>query len=151
MSSSAPKPIAYIQASWHTDITDHCKQAFLTAVAAQGYRVDLFSAPGSLEIPLMAKKLAKTGRYAAVCASGLVVDGGIYRHEFVAQAVLQGIVQTSLETEVPVLSAVLTPHHFHEHAIHEAFFKDHMQTKGVELAEACVSIIEKLSAVDALA
>ena len=41
----------------------------------------------------MARKLAQTGRYAAVCASGLVVDGGIYRHDFVAQAVLQGIVQ----------------------------------------------------------
>ncbi len=151
MSSMALKPIAYIQASWHTDITDHCKQTFMTEVTAHGYRVDLFSAPGSLEIPLMAKKLAKTGRYAAVCASGLVVDGGIYRHEFVAQAVLQGIVQTSLETEVPVLSAVLTPHHFHEHAVHEAFFKDHMRIKGKELALACVSIIEKLSAVDALA
>lgn len=61
-----------------------------------------------------------------------------------AQAVLQGIVQTSLETEVPVLSAVLTPHHFHEHAVHEEFFKDHMRTKGKELAEACVSIIERL-------
>ena len=146
-----PKPIAYVQASWHTDVTDHCKQAFMDEIAGHGYQVDVFSAPGSLEIPLMAKRLAKTGRYAAVCASGLVVDGGIYRHEFVAQAVLQGIVQTSLETEVPVLSAVLTPHHYHEHAVHEAFFKEHMRTKGKELAEACVSIIESLSAVDALA
>jgi 6,7-dimethyl-8-ribityllumazine synthase len=148
------KPIAYVQASWHTEITDHCRQAFMAAVAKHGYgadSVEVFSAPGSLEIPLMAKKLAKTGRYAAVCASGLVVDGGIYRHEFVAQAVLQGIVQTSLETEVPILSAVLTPHHFHEHAVHAEFFKQHMRIKGEELAEACVSIIAKLSAVDALA
>ena len=78
----------------------------------------------------MAKKLAKTGRYAAVCASGFVVDGGIYRHEFVAQAVLQGIVQTSLETGVPVLSAVLTPHHFHEHAAHQDFFRAHMAPRA---------------------
>ncbi|HEY7364617.1 MAG TPA: 6,7-dimethyl-8-ribityllumazine synthase [Methylomirabilota bacterium] len=147
------KPIAYVQASWHTDITEHCKTAFMAELAKHGYGADdieFFSAPGSLEIPLLAKKLAKTGRYAAVCASGLVVNGGIYRHEFVAQAVLQGIVQTSLETEVPVLSAVLTPHHFHEHAVHEEFFKNHMRTKGKELAEACVSIIERLSAVAAL-
>jgi 6,7-dimethyl-8-ribityllumazine synthase len=75
------------------------------------------------------------------------VDGGIYRHDFVAQAVLQGIVQTSLETDVPVLSAVLTPHHFHEHAVHEEFFKRHMATKGTELAEACVAIIGQLAAV----
>jgi 6,7-dimethyl-8-ribityllumazine synthase len=148
----ASKPIAYVQASWHTDITDQCKQAFVAAVTKRGYRasdIEFFSAPGSLELPLMAKKLAKTGRYAAVCASGLVVDGGIYRHDFVAQAVLQGIVQTSLDTEVPVLSAVLTPHHFHDHAIHEAFFKDHMRTKGEELAEACLSIIETLNTLSA--
>jgi 6,7-dimethyl-8-ribityllumazine synthase len=148
----ALKPIAYVQASWHTDITDHCKTAFIAEVTRHGYRPDdleFFSAPGSLEIPLMAKKLAKTGRYAAVCASGFVVDGGIYRHDFVAQAVLQGIVQTSLDTEVPVLSAVLTPHHFDGHAVHAEFFKEHMRTKGRELAEACVSIVEKLSALDA--
>src|SRR5438477_13171767 len=146
------KKIAYVQAAWHTDITDRCKEAFLGELAKRGFdagAVEFFSAPGSLEIPLMAKKLAKTGRYAAVCASGLVVDGGIYRHDFVAQAVLQGIVQTSLDTEVPVLSAVLTPHHFHDHAIHEAFFKDHMRTKGEELAEACLSIIETLNTLSA--
>jgi 6,7-dimethyl-8-ribityllumazine synthase len=144
------KRIAYVQAAWHTDITDACKDAFLETLARHGHEaheVEFFSAPGSLEIPLMAKKLAKTGRYAAVCASGFVVDGGIYRHEFVAQAVLQGIVQTSLETEVPVLSAVLTPHHFHEHAVHQEFFRTHMATKGRELAEACLAIIENLAAV----
>jgi 6,7-dimethyl-8-ribityllumazine synthase len=144
------KKIAYVQSAWHTDITDRCKQAFTDELTKQGYdarEVDFFSAPGSLEIPLMAKKLAKTGRYAAVCASGLVVDGGIYRHEFVAQAVLQGIVQTSLETEVPILSAVLTPHHFHEHAVHHDFFHAHMATKGRELATACLAIIENLAAV----
>jgi 6,7-dimethyl-8-ribityllumazine synthase len=150
----ARKPIAYVQAAWHTDITDHCKTAFMAEIARHGYLasdIEFFSTPGSLEIPLMARKLAKTGRYAAVCASGFVVDGGIYRHEFVAQAVLQGIVQTSLDTEVPVLSAVLTPHHFHEHADHATFFKEHMRTKGQELALACASIVEKLAAVDAAA
>ena len=144
------KKIAYIQAAWHADITARCKEAFIAELAAHGgdeKRVDFFSAPGSLEIPLMAKKLAKTGKYAAVCCSGLVVDGGIYRHEFVAQAVLHGIVQTSLETEVPILSAVLTPHHFHEHDVHQEFFREHMVTKGKELAEACLSIIDNLAAV----
>ena len=144
------KPIAYVQAAWHTEITDHCRTSFVTEMAKHGYgigEIEFFSVPGSLEIPLMARKLALTGRYAAVCASGLVVNGGIYRHDFVAQAVLQGIVQTSLDTEVPVLSAVLTPHHFHEHSVHEEFFKQHMHTKGKELAEACVAIIDQLAAV----
>jgi 6,7-dimethyl-8-ribityllumazine synthase len=76
-----------------------------------------------------------------------LASSGIYRHEFVAQAVLHGIVQTSLETEVPVLSAVLTPHHFHEHAAHADFFRAHMATKGQELAEACLAIIDGLAKV----
>ena len=144
------KPIAYVQAAWHTEITDHCRTSFVAEMAKHGYGIDeiaFFSVPGSLEIPLMARKLALTGRYAAVCASGLVVNGGIYRHDFVAQAVLHGIMQTSLETGIPVLSAVLTPHHFHEHAVHEEFFKQHMHTKGKELADACVAIIGQLAAV----
>jgi 6,7-dimethyl-8-ribityllumazine synthase len=141
--------IAYIQAGWHAEITDGCKQAFVEEIERQGYApsdVELFSVPGSLEIPLISKRLAATGKYAAVCASGLVVDGGIYRHEFVAQAVLNGIVQVSLETGVPVLSAVLTPQQFHEHEAHHRFFEEHMRVKGTELAQACASIIETLSA-----
>lgn len=141
--------IAYIQAEWHTDITDGCKSAFIKEIEQLGYSrddVEFFSVPGSLEIPLFARRLARSGRYLAVCASGLVVDGGIYRHEFVAQAVLNGIVQVSLETDVPVLSAVLTPHQFHEHATHQAFFAEHMTTKGNELAHACDAIVRALAA-----
>ena len=104
-------------------------------------KIDYFVVPGSLEIPLKAKRLAQTGKYAAICASGLVVDGGIYRHEFVAQAVLSGIVQVGLETNVPVLSAVLTPQQFHEHETHVSFFKGHMLEKGKELAHACDAML----------
>ncbi|HXH83816.1 MAG TPA: 6,7-dimethyl-8-ribityllumazine synthase [Candidatus Tectomicrobia bacterium] len=148
------KRIAYIQAAWHSSITDACKDAFLAGLAERGVPADavrFFSVPGSLEIPLMAKRLARTGRYAAVCASGLVVDGGIYRHDFVGHAVLQGIVRASLETDVPVLSAVLTPHHFHDHAVHEDFLRAHLRTKGHELAEACLAMIDGLDAAEALA
>src|SRR5437773_12313152 len=125
--------IAYVQAAWHTDITDRCKQAFVAELARHGYDqsgIEFFSAPGSLEIPLMAKKLAKTGKYAAVCASGFVVDGGIYRHDFVAQAVLQGIAQTYRDTEAPILSAVLSPHPFLDQPEHQEFSRSHLVTNG---------------------
>lgn len=139
----ASNRVAYIQAAWHTDITDNCKEAFRQVVEQQGggIEVDYFVVPGSLEIPLKAKRLAQTGRYGAICASGLVVDGGIYRHEFVAQAVISGIVQVGLETDVPVLSAVLTPQQFHEHETHIHFFQTHMQEKGRELANATLAVL----------
>jgi len=142
--------VAYIQAGWHSEITDQCRGAFAAEMKRAEWddsEIEYFSVPGSLELPLMAKRLARSGDYAAVCLSGLVVDGGIYRHEFVAQAVLNGIVQVSLETEVPVLSAVLTPQQFHETEAHVRFFSEHMLVKGKELAEACTSIVEAMAAV----
>ncbi|MGI9328775.1 MAG: 6,7-dimethyl-8-ribityllumazine synthase, partial [Pseudomonadales bacterium] len=75
---------------------------------------------------------------------GLVVDGGIYRHDFVAQAVITGLMQVQLETGVPVFSAVLTPHHFHNSEEHAKFFSDHFVVKGVEVAKACADTVEKM-------
>ena len=89
------------------------------------------------------------GRYAAVVAAGFVVDGGIYRHEFVAQAVIDGLMSVQLETEVPVLSMVLTPQRFHEHDEHVAFFTGHMAKKGVEAAIACVHTIRGIADITA--
>jgi 6,7-dimethyl-8-ribityllumazine synthase len=92
--------------------------------------------PGAFEMPLLAQKLAKTGDYDAIVAAALVVDGGIYRHDFVAQAVVTGLMEVQLKTEVPVFSVSLTPHHFQPKGEHEAFFTTHFVQKGREAADA---------------
>ena len=74
-------------------------------------------------------------------ACGLVVDGGIYRHEFVAAAVIDALMRVQLDSGVPVLSAVLTPQAFHEHDEHRRFFAEHFDTKGREVARACVAVL----------
>ena len=88
--------------------------------------------------------LARTGRYDAIVACGFVVDGGIYRHEFVAQAVINGLMRVQLDTDVPVFSVVLTPQHFHEHEQHRQFFLDHFIEKGAEAARACLGTLASL-------
>ena len=113
--------------------------------------VDRWELPGAFEIPLHARRLARTGRYAAIVAAGLVVDGGIYRHEFVAETVIRALMQVQLETDVPAFSAVLTPHHFHEHDVHQAFFGDHLLEKGAEAARACASTLISLNRIPAVA
>lgn len=145
--------VAFIQAGWHKDIVERGRASFLDELARLGIpsqRVDVFDVPGSFEIPLHAKLLAKTGRYAAIVAAGFVVDGGIYRHEFVADAVISGLMAVQLQTEVPVISVVLTPQHFHEHAEHQGFFLEHFVVKGREAAVACAKTIKNLQALDAL-
>jgi 6,7-dimethyl-8-ribityllumazine synthase len=145
--TSAGARIAVICASWHTDIVDRAKQALLgefdRSPTPPG-RVDQFEVPGAFEIPLLAQTLARSGRYDAVVACALVVNGGIYRHEFVGSAVIDGLMRVQLDTGVPVMSAVLTPRDFHEHEEHKRFFAEHFVKKGIEVAQACLMTIAGL-------
>jgi 6,7-dimethyl-8-ribityllumazine synthase len=145
--AQAARRIAFVQSSWHGDIVDQCRLSFIAEIATLGYAesdIDFFEVAGAFEIPLHAKLLATGGKYAAVVAAGLVVDGGIYRHEFVAEAVISGLMQVQLATNVPVLSAVLTPHHFHAGEEHQRFFFEHFKVKGVEVARACASTMSSV-------
>ncbi len=142
---------AFIQSHWHHDIVDQGRDAFLAEMGRRGVprdAVDLFEVPGAFEIPLHAKKLARSGNYAAIVACGFVVDGGIYRHEFVADAVVKALMSVQLETGVPVFSAVLTPLHFHEHEEHRRFFTEHFAVKGTEVAQACLQTVQSLQRID---
>ena len=146
--------IAFVQSCWHQDIVDRCRQSFLAEMAKRGTpasSIDLFEVPGAFEIPLQAKLLAKSGRYAAIVGAGFVVDGGVYRHEFVADAVIAGLMRVQLDTEVPVISAVLTPQRFHEHDEHHRFFLEHFLVKGAEAAAACARTIDNLRSLRAAA
>jgi len=136
--------IAVIRARWHADIVDQCVESFEAELAVLGenrFAVDVFDVPGAYEIPLHAKTLAQTGRYGAILGVAFVVNGGIYRHEFVASAVIDGMMNVQLSTGVPVLSAVLTPLNYHDSADHHRFFFEHFTVKGKEAANACVQIL----------
>jgi 6,7-dimethyl-8-ribityllumazine synthase len=138
-----PTRYAFIKANWHADIVNQALVGFCEVIAPD--RVDVFDVPGAFELPLMAKKLAATGRYDTVAAAAFVVDGGIYRHDFVAQAVVHGLMQVGLETGVPILSVSLTPHQYQETDHHNQIFRDHFVQKGREAANAAL-MLEKAGA-----
>lgn len=133
---------AFIKAGWHAGIVDQALAGFRARLDEVGSKaeVDVFDVPGAFEMPLLAARLAATHRYDAVAAAALVVDGGIYRHDFVAQAVVTGLMEAGLKTGVPVLSVSLTPHNFQPTAEHEAFFHAHFLKKGREAADAALSV-----------
>ncbi|WP_110398878.1 6,7-dimethyl-8-ribityllumazine synthase [Sphaerotilus hippei] len=141
--ASAPR-IAAISASWHRDIVHRARDACVAELARHDVaasQVEHFDVPGAFEIPLLARRLAESGRFDAIVAFGLVVDGGVYRHDFVATAVIDGLMRVQLDSGVPVLSAVLTPHQFHEHATHQGWFSEHFVTKGIEAAQAALQTL----------
>ena len=140
--------VAFVQACWHRDIVDQLRDSFQQEFSKlSDKKIDFHEVPGAYEIPLYAKALADTGEYAAVVAAGLVVDGGIYRHDYVATAVIDGLMRAQLDSGMPIFSAVLTPHHFHDSSEHSDFFKEHFVTKGQEVAQACAQTLESLSGI----
>jgi 6,7-dimethyl-8-ribityllumazine synthase len=130
---------AFVKANWHADIVDQALIGFLKLIPAE--QVDVFDVPGAFEMPLMAKELAESGSYSAIVCAAFVVDGGIYRHDFVAQSVVDGLMRVSLDTGVPVLSVSLTPHQYQETDHHNAIYRDHFVEKGREAAVAALGIL----------
>jgi len=136
--------VAFIKARWHADIVDQALKGFTADMAAAGRAVNIttYDVPGAYEMPLLAKKLGETGRFHAIVAAALVVNGGIYRHEFVAQAVVSGLMDAQMATGVPTFSVSLTPHHFHDSEIHHDFFHAHFVKKGAEAAQAVRMVVD---------
>jgi len=135
---------AFIKAQWHADIVDRALEGFCEVIPAE--QVDVFDVPGAFEMPLLAKELAATGKYGAVACAAFVVDGGIYRHDFVAQAVVDGLMRAGLDTGVPVLSVSLTPHQYQETEHHNAIYREHFVEKGREAARAALGVLKTKAA-----
>jgi len=141
------KKIAIVQASWHSDIVAQASLAFTAKLSTMANLSDsdfaTFKVPGSLEIPLQCQRLARSGNYHVIVAAGLIVDGGIYRHEFVAATVLDAMMQVQLDTDVPILSVVLTPQKFDENDQKDTdYFYQHFKIKGEEAADACYQVLQ---------
>ncbi|TVR48044.1 MAG: 6,7-dimethyl-8-ribityllumazine synthase [Rhodobacteraceae bacterium] len=134
--------IAFIKARWHAEIVDQALVGFEKRLAGSGMtaQIAIFDMPGAFEMPLLAQKLGRSGKFDAIVCAALVVDGGIYRHEFVAQAVVDGLMRAQLDTGVPTFSVSLTPHHFQPTPEHVGFFRNHFVKKGEEAADAVLMV-----------
>ena len=135
--------IAFIRARWHADIVDRAHEGFVAEAARllPGAEVVSFDVPGAFEMPLLARKLGESGRYDAVVAAAFVVDGGIYRHDFVAGAVIDGLMAAQMATGVQVFSVSLTPHNYQPVEAMTAFFREHFVKKGAEAAHAVAQVM----------
>ena len=97
--------------------------------------------PGAFEVPLMAKKLAKTGNYDAVICVGAVIRGATSHYDYVCAEVSKGIASVSLETEIPVLFGILTTDTI-EQAIERAGTK--AGNKGYDCALSALELVQVL-------
>ncbi len=136
--------IALIKSCWHKDIVDEFASGFYTYLRNDPrFSVDTFEVPGVVEIPLFAKKLIELDRYGMIVVTGLIVDHGVYRHDFVARSVMDATMKLQMESGIPIIYGILTPQEFLSDGRPE-FFKAHFPMKGEEAAKACIQTAENL-------
>ena len=100
--------------------------------------IDIAWVPGAFEIPLITKKLAKTGKYDAIIALGAVIKGSTPHFDYVCAEVSKGVAQISLQTDLPVIFGVLTTNNIEE-AIERAGTK--AGNKGADAAFSAIEMI----------
>lgn len=111
---------------------------------AEDKQLTVVKVPGAFEIPLVAKKMAESGKYDAVIALGAVIRGGTPHFDYVCAEVSKGIASVSLDSGVPVAFGVLTTDSV-EQAIERAGTK--AGNKGVEAAQSAIEMVNLLGAV----
>jgi 6,7-dimethyl-8-ribityllumazine synthase len=108
--------------------------------------VDVAWVPGSFEIPLIARKLAESGRYSAVICLGCVIRGETSHYDHVAGQAAAGVMQASLATGVPVIFGILTTETV-EQALNRAGLKS--GNKGADAGLAAIEMVNLLARLEA--
>lgn len=140
---------AVVVARFNDFITGRLADGAVAAFKAHGIdtetRVDVVWVPGAYEIPLVCKRLAESGNYAAVVAIGAVIRGATAHFDFVAGEAAKGVTQASLSTGVPVIFGVLTTDTI-EQAIERAGTK--AGNKGFESGCTAIEMVSLLNAIE---
>lgn len=139
--------IAIISSSFRAEVTENLEKNCIATFQKKGItksQIDIFRVPGSLEIPLVAKKVAKKRMYDAIITFGAIVKGKTYHFEQIANECARGCMEVSLEYEVPVIFEVLAVYNLQD-AIERATQKE--ENKGVEAALTALEMIHIVSKV----
>ena len=140
------KKIAIVAAKFNFFVVEHLISGAKEALLKSGTKendIEIFYVPGAFEIPLALKKVVGTGKFDGVVALGAVIRGGTPHFEYVAGECVKGILQISLDSEIPIAFGVLTVDTV-EQAIERS---GSSENKGAEAAESTIqmiSLIDKL-------
>lgn len=134
---------------WNDLITSRLLDGALDTLRRHGVDVEtrctVVWAPGSFELPLVAQRLARSGRYDAIIALACVIRGGTPHFEYVSNEVTKGLAAVGLDTGLPIAFGVLTTDNI-DQAVERAGTK--MGNKGAEAALAAMETVHLLRSID---
>ena len=142
--------IAIVVSRFNSFINDRLVEGTLDTLKRQGQIADenitIVKVPGAVELPLAAKRLAKSKQFDGIVALGCVIRGGTAHFEYVSGECAKGLAQVALDAEIPVAFGVLTTENI-EQAIERAGTK--AGNKGVEAALSTLEMINVMNALGA--
>lgn len=141
--------VGIVNARFNEFITSKLLGGALDGLKRRGVReedIDVAWVPGAFEVPLIAKKMAESGKYDAVIALGAVIRGATSHYEAVVSEVSKGVANVALQSGVPVLFGVLTTENI-EQAIERAGSK--AGNKGSECAEGAIEMVNLIRQIEA--
>ncbi|MBR6719024.1 MAG: 6,7-dimethyl-8-ribityllumazine synthase [Oscillospiraceae bacterium] len=141
--------IGIVVARFNAFITSKLLGGALDTLKRHGIREDCISTawvPGAFEIPLIAQKMAQSGKYDAVICLGAIIRGSTTHYDLVCNEAAKGIAQVSLQSGIPVMFGVITTENI-EQAIERAGSK--AGNKGSECAEGAIEMINLIRAIEA--
>jgi len=142
------KKFGIVVSRFNDFITERLLEGALDGLLRSGGRdedIEIVKVPGAFEIPLMAKKMAATGRYHAVICLGAIIRGATSHFDYVSAEVSKGIAMVSLESEVPVIFGIVTTDTI-EQAIERAGTK--AGNKGWSAAITAIEMANLIEVVD---
>jgi 6,7-dimethyl-8-ribityllumazine synthase len=142
------KKFGLVVSRFNDFITERLLEGALDGLLRSGARdedIEIVKVPGAFEIPLLAKKMAATGRYHAIICLGAVIRGATPHFDFVSAEVSKGIAVVSLESEVPVIFGIVTTDTI-EQAIERAGTK--AGNKGWSAAITAIEMANLIEVVD---
>ncbi len=142
------KKFALVVSRFNDFITDKLLGGAVDCLLRSGARdkdVEIVKVPGAFEIPLIAKKMASTGRFNAVICIGAVIRGTTPHFEYVSAEVSKGVAKVGLESEIPVIFGIVTTDTI-EQAIERAGTK--AGNKGWDAAITAVEMANLIEVVD---
>jgi len=132
---------AIVASRWNDFISSRLVEGALDALerlGAEESRVEVYKVPGAFEIPLLALKLAESGKFDAIICVGTIIRGQTPHFEYIASEVASGIAQAALKTGVPVVFGVVTADTV-DQAIDRAGVK--LGNKGFEAGTTAVELV----------
>lgn len=149
MNADTPYRVAIVVSRFNGHVTEGLLRGARAALAETGIgddAIEFVRVPGAFEIPLTARRLADTGRFAAVVCLGCLIKGETLHFEYIASAVTQGIATAAAATGVPMGFGVLTAL-TDEQAVARA--SEDADNKGREAALAAAEMVSVLRRIDA--